>query len=238
MSCLLVGHTSALDSTESSANQAGNLQDWIVYKDTRFDFSVEYPTTWSLDPREDVVDTFGERLIISEPISTIEDQAYASESVQIEVGFYLVELLPGQSLADWSDSYDLNHDEFDTSRIIVFSKGEWLRSDRESYYKEAISPMTAYTYINISDGLIVWNIWVNSVTEEHKAILEHVANSITFGENAPKNLNQAYGNDFIPQPLEPNNATSSNTLENDWRIPVNASLSGYRVPVTVYSKTR
>jgi murein DD-endopeptidase MepM/ murein hydrolase activator NlpD len=148
-----------------------------------------------------------------------------------------VERESDQPLLNWSELYDANHDEFDASRILVLATEKRTHQDQDAYYKAAVSPLTAYTYVNIPYGNVVWSIWMNSTNEEYQNVLKHIADSIRFGKNAPKTLTQAYGDDFKPQPLVPqnsqgkdvndflgNNGSFSMTL-NNYTVPVNESVS-------------
>lgn len=171
--------------------------DWVTYTDPRFDFTVEYPVDWSVHYREDRPGFVGGTVGFSAPASM-------QDSVKIEVGLYLVERNPSQSIDVWSKTYDANYDMILPDKILVLNEEKFVQEekDSEAFRKAAISPLTAYTYVNVPWGRTVWFFWMNSVDEENQAVLEKMVRSMRFGENAPTSLQEAFGQDFRPLPLE------------------------------------
>ncbi|MCP5098196.1 MAG: M23 family metallopeptidase [Chloroflexi bacterium] len=221
--------TAFVSETPITRNTEG---EWITYTDPRFDFTIEYPASWTLQPRKDNPDAIGERIIIAKPL--ISNDETSSQKIHIEIGLYIAERGVSQDLADWSNIYDENHDEFDSGKILVLNADKRSQADKNIFYKEAISPLTPYTYINIPHGQVVWSIWMNSINEQDQAVIEHIANSMRFSKGSPRSLKQAYGNNFVPQPLIPQNESNSNVIWNSGTSLISASISNYRVPVTVW----
>jgi hypothetical protein len=213
--------------------------EWVTYTDPRFDFTVEYPSHWTLHPRDDQPNAIGGRVVFYTPAISAETEVLADTPAKIEIGLYLVEREPLQDLADWSEQYDTNHDEFDSQEIAVLNTETRASTNYEFFWKEAISPLTTYTYANVPHGKIVWFVWMNSIDKKDKAVLNHVVASMAFGPHAPQSLRQVYGENFNPQPLAPStsdNGLRQTTLWNNHPMStIVASLSNYRVPVTVHA---
>lgn len=227
----LVVATNATAFESETLITATSESEWFHYIDPRFDFSIEYPADWVLRPREDRPEALGERLVLSKP--SIENSDTSIQAINIEIGLYLVERNPSQDIAQWSTVYDEHHDEFAPGKVFILDTDTRSRTDREVFYKEAVSPLTPYTYINVPHGRVVWFIWMNSTDDQDNEILGEIANSISFGKHSPRTLKQAYGNNFTPQPLVPLNNENFNSIWNSQFLPVSANLSNYRVPVNV-----
>ncbi len=172
---------------------------WLTYEDPRFDFSLTYPSDWIVEPRQDREGTFGELLVIREAASE-----YAAP-VRIEIGLHSVERNPSLPIAVWSQKYDANHDNFMAEDITILDMEEMIHTDRRSrevFRKQAISPITEYTYYFIPWDRTVWFMWMNSIDGEHQEVLDRMASSFTFGEYAPGSLQEAYGPSVRPMNLE------------------------------------
>jgi murein DD-endopeptidase MepM/ murein hydrolase activator NlpD len=207
--------------------------EWITYTDPRFDYSLEYPTTWYLVPRDDRPGYVGGTLTFSAPkldgAATCGESAYA----RIEIGLYLVEYEPTQALADWSEKYDKINTGFSPDEIQVKGAYSTRVGDLEVYRKEAVSPLTHYTYVNVPHGKTMWFIWTNA-TGEQAAVFEHVVNSFKFGKNTPTTLQEAYGQGFQALLLERREGVSilkgsatPLSISNDYRVPVNGPTTRY-----------
>lgn len=86
--------------------------------------------------------------------------------------------------------------------------------------------------MNVSHENVVWGFWMNSILDEHQAILEKMVASLSFGPNAPKSLKQVYQN--LPQlDLSPDSEIdrAPPLFEGGDFSP--AQLVDYRVPVLV-----
>lgn len=151
--------------------------------------------------------------------------------IRIEIGPYLKEKPSRQDLATWSQQYDAVNDVFEHEALWVLNSGNMVGfHSRKVYMKEAISPLTPYTYMNISHGKVVWGFWMNSVSDEYQAILERLVKSFVIGPNAPRTLEQAYGNMLQQGPLSGmQNDQLELPFQGDEISP--AQLVGYRVPV-------
>lgn len=206
---------------------------WATYHDPRFDFSIEYPASWNVRFREDRPGFVGGTVTISEPEAR--EQLPCEIATKIEIGLYLVEREPSHALADWSEQYDENYDLFAPDEILVQKTEGHTWKGREVFQKEAISPLTEYTYLNVPQGRVVWFLWMNSIDEEHKSILEQMGRSMKFGKNAPTRLQDAYGDQNFSRSLLLEfegrkhslwrNGGFLVSIANDYRTPVSASAS-------------
>lgn len=81
-----------------------------IYQDPRFDFSLEYPATWEMIPRDDGPQAIGSVLTLMSP-SQLDAHTNSTHDPHdglphIVVGLYLVEREPNQRLAEWTEGYE------------------------------------------------------------------------------------------------------------------------------------
>jgi hypothetical protein len=78
--------------TFGQESQETNLE-WQTYSDPRFDFTIEYPATWIVEPRTDAPGTIGETLAFHSP------PLYKDRTYSIAVGQYLDPIREKESLS-------------------------------------------------------------------------------------------------------------------------------------------
>ncbi len=215
-----------------------NEDEWKVYTDPRFDFTVEYPPSWSIHLRDDTPNYVGATLIFSEMVSHSSLDCGKPFYAKIEIGLYLAEYdETSLTVSGWSEKYDktAQNEIYLPGEVQNLSARELTIGDNEAYYKQGSSPLTSFSYINIPYEKTMWFIWTNSVNSEYVTILEHVASTLKFGENTPTTLKEAYGQDFRPMPLENKVLIEREELNGSlgqvqhWLLPLLAP-DGYRVP--------
>lgn len=140
-------------------------------------------------------------------------------------------------MATWSQLYDTYNGVLDSSRLLLLNDRETVHNNRTVFSREAISPLTPYTYFHVPHGRTVWYVWMNSIEPEYKAILEQVVLSMKFGSHTPTALKEAYGSNFDPMPLQPKPMNSARELPVVWGDlfpPIIASIANdYITPVAV-----
>lgn len=126
----------------------------------------------------------------------------------VEVGFHLSEIEPDQSLTAWQDLYhtDWQSDALGGSRIA--ERGEVLSPGWKGFLAIGSSPEGQFQIAEIPNGRLVWFIWSNC-SEEELETYRHMVHSLRFGSAAPRDLKDAYGEDFQPVPLDASATVSS-----------------------------
>ena len=168
---------------------------WLTYNDPRFDFTIEYPSNWTVQPRTDNPDATGEVLVFAGP------EREKGRSPYIAIGHYLYAVKSRDSLADWTARYPL---QFPASEIQISETREFLVDGAEAVYIRGRSPLTEYQYTNIRQGRVVWFAWANfgdSADTQDFEIYNHMAASLKFGDQSPISLQDIYGSDFRPNGL-------------------------------------
>lgn len=148
---LLVTYTVsyALSQRTNFKAASSEVTEWTTYTDPRFDITLAYPANWELRPPTDRPDAIGSRIVLSEsPLFLSETQVPR----KIEIGLHLVEYSPSQSLANWSQLYDTYNGVLDSSRLLLLNDRETVHNNRTVFSREAISPLTPYTYFHIPHG--------------------------------------------------------------------------------------
>lgn len=196
-------------------------QEWVVYQDTRFGFSLEYPANWYIMPRDDSDPEGTSGVLMFTPINpdvSLSDDEYHDPhdaDPYIAVGLYLAELEQGQSLAEWTGLYQEASKSFDDGEIQN-SPLETLRISRaDAVQQKGVSPITEYQFTNISHGNTVWFIWTNisdSENNPYSSAYNRMVNSFRFGRNTPTRLSDVYGSDF--QPLRLGEESPSGVFDN------------------------
>lgn len=201
--------------------------EWLKYTDPRYGFSIDYPSTWQVFPRQDVEGTYGGVLTFA-PHSP---QAELAADARVVVGLYTSERETGKKLADWSLSYLRRRSGFDTSHVSLASAA-FIRSvagdNGEAFGLKGESPLTRFQVTNIPRARTVWFVWTNA-DSSFSQIYEHMVNSFRFGRNTPTTLADAFGPVFRPQPREvpagqtfgdaPLSITSVIPLPDTWWVP-------------------
>lgn len=240
--CALSGFFFLLFATVISASAAPRLttsseidEKFITYTDSRFDFSVQYPETWQIIPRDDTnpnalggLVTFVPSNLTEQSRSIPEYQDPHDEVPQIVIGLYLAELEVNQSLYEWTEKYDAVSNDFDESLMIRQTRQVYRINKSPAVYESGISPLTPYQFTNLSHGKTVWFIWTNitpSQEDPYSTVYENIVKSFQFGENSPTRLKQVYGESFEPLKLSDTqseeNVNQSLALSNKWN-PINS----------------
>ncbi len=177
-----------------SAGSSGKAG-WSTYADTRYDFAVEYPSDWYVVPRRDAPGWYGEVLTFSNLPSP--RQGVAAHATVVNVGFYLVEIEPGQQLADWAELYDKRANEGSVAQAeaigrasIAAPQGQGLLS---TYRSSECDTRVAQTV----NGSLVWFVWSNANGSELE-VFKHAVSTLRFGPRSPHSLRAAYGEAFQP----------------------------------------
>jgi murein DD-endopeptidase MepM/ murein hydrolase activator NlpD len=198
---------------------AGKI-DWLTYTDSRYGFSIDYPATWVVIPRDDQEGTSGGVLTLA-PQSTID----TGTGVRVVIGLYTVERDPTQSLAKWTDLYERSSSIFDSSEVKI-NRAEAVRSpagdNRKGFIVQGVSPESEFRFTNIPHGRTVWFIWMNS-QDAFFLTYKEMADSFRFSGNTPTTLAEAYN--LGPSPLVRDTPISSIAMGNTRRSP---GLADYR----------
>jgi len=176
-------NASALDSTQ-----------WETYTDPRFDFTIQYPADWIVQPRTDALDLVSEVLVFSSETPTETETLHH----QIVIGQYLYEITPEVDLAEWTESYPT---QFSSDNIKTSVKKNLKISASDATYVRGTSPLTEYQYTNIRQGRVVWFVWADfgdSATLQDARTYSHMVTSLKFGGKAPRSLLEIYGEEFQP----------------------------------------
>lgn len=181
--------------------------EWSIYVDPRFHFSIKYPASWVVIPRDDSDPSAMSGVVTFASVSpsTNPDKAAYAKEPKFVVGHYLAEFESHHSLSDWTDAYETVSNGI--APEIIY--GRYEKSTINVNNKEALSvigesAITEFRVTNVPHGEVVWFIWTNiSGTTEttEKSIYDQAAASFTLSENSPKSLESIYGVDFKPQSL-------------------------------------
>ncbi|MCC6606601.1 MAG: M23 family metallopeptidase [Anaerolineae bacterium] len=219
---VIVTQVKAASQPNPGSNETSASQEWITYTDPRFDFSVEYPATWHLIPRDDSNPAAVSGVLTFTLNDLIDEEAsggHLHEQVinpNITIGLYLAELAPGQSLGDWTALYEETTNALDEYLIQRQPRRVLEVNGTEVIREIGVSPMTEYQFTNLAHGKTVWFIWTNigdSANATHSAIYEQMVNSFQFGKNTPTTLRDVYGDDFKSIDLDDLSKRMSNLLE-------------------------
>lgn len=180
--------------------------EWPLYTDPRFDFSLKYPSSYLVEPRDD--ELAGSVLVFRQPTPFSHDEAHEEHTVsaQLVVGMYHVEWTGNETIEQWTAKYydlvglesSLDRDEA-TSFTVVDGNPSFKVTD--------ISLEAAYQYVNIPRGGIVWFVWANG--EVDTTTFDQVVASLQFGKASPQTLQDIYGASFHPLSID------GNELENN-----------------------
>jgi len=146
--------------------------EWKIYSDPKFGFTLEYPATWIIIPREDKPGTFGEVLAFS----------YATSSIVISQ--YNKSISATDSLSEWTDKYNAEASMSSPDQIKTIVRQSSVVNGSEALFIRGASPEGEYQYTNIRRGEAVWFFWANfgeKADEINLKIYEHMLNSFKFG---------------------------------------------------------
>jgi len=193
---------SAAVATAPSGTLAQTPTDWKIYKDERYDFTIEYPASWLIIPRDDREGSYGGVLTFT-PVPPSADTSEAEGAVlQVVVGLHTMERNPQQSPADWTQEYLRKGSYYDVSEIRLESLSEvplQAGGVTESGYRvRGVSPKTPFEVTHIPRGNTMWFIWTNA-TAPNDPVYTHMVESLRFGEKTPNSLTEAFGSIFQPQ---------------------------------------
>lgn len=164
---------------------------WAVYTDPRFDFTIEYPADWKVQPRTDDPAMVSEQLVFTSPVEDHNTAQY-----QIVIGQYMSEIGQEDNLSSWTDRYPKHF----ASEDIKVSLRRYLEVGRsDAIYVRGASPLTEFQFTNIRRGRLVWFVWANygdSVTSQYSSIYDHMVSALVFGSKAPNTLQEMYGTGF------------------------------------------
>lgn len=168
----------AADVTDDSKQVAATQSDveWATYTDPRFDFTIDYPANWIINPRNDSQNVIA-TLSFSEEIAGGEDHADPHGSpVEVVIGLYLVawpdqESVTNSSLKEWTDIYN----ELSTApeaKERTPRESRYFQVDRhQAIYEEGKGAFSKIRYVNIPRGNIVWFIWSNGEVTVHSPLV-------------------------------------------------------------------
>lgn len=231
----------AADVTDDSKQVTATQSDieWASYIDPRFDFTIDYPASWHVVPRDD---SFGVGATLAftlvDPERTEEFSHLHDAPPKVEIGMYTVawserESLPGKSLKEWIDEYNNLSQESNASINRVRQSRRIQVGQREALYEEG-KDISDFRYTIIPRGDIVWFIWSNVEEESNIIVYDQMVSSFQFGKKTPNTLQEAYGESFKPFPLRRAETSVASqyssglkrftdiyALSSSWRVPLN-----------------
>lgn len=220
--------------------EAGAVR-WLTYVDPRFDFSIKYPSTWQVIPRDDSDPNAVSGILTFAPISTLDNAANADphdSGPHVAVVPYLAELKDGQSLSEWTEMYESLGNGSNRNPIQRQPRRLFQVNGAKAVHEEGVSPLTTYQFTNIAHDNMVWDIWTNIPSTNPLAkVYDRMVRSMRFGRNTPANLREAYGSDFTPLDMEEIASTAQDqgvdeqqgdepgtlALNTSWQAPVRKS---------------
>ena len=242
LATLVVSFT--VSAQEQAALAEADAVRWLTYVDPRFDFSIKYPSNWQVIPRDDSDPNAVSGILAFAPIGApdSEDKADPHDTgPHVVVVPYLAELKDGQSLSVWTETYESLGNESDRTAFQRQPRRLFRVNGAKAVHEEGMSPLTAYQFTNIAHKNVVWDIWTNIPSTGALAkVYDRMVRSFRFGRNAPTNLRDAYGSNFIPLDME-EAARVAQKLEADeqlgggpgilalnttWQAPVRKSSNG------------
>jgi hypothetical protein len=130
--------------------------EWMTYADARYGFSIDYPSSWKIEPRDDQPGIYGAVLTFSSPLTDIKPN-----SSKVVIGLYTVERKNGKSLTQWSSHYQRLSSSFSASQIKIeeaTSIHSATTDNQEAFRIRGISPLTKFQVTNMPRGQTVWFI--------------------------------------------------------------------------------
>jgi len=192
-----------------------------VYHDSRFDFSLKYPTSYTIEPRDDKI--AGSVLTFRQSYSHSSDETQAV-TARFVVGMYFVEWTGKETIAEWTEKYyDLVGIERRSDRNE--SINNQLVDGIQSLKVIDQSQRAAYRYVNVPRGNVVWFIWGNSAVDA--TTFDNVIISFQFGANTPQTLQEIYGQSFRPLSIDRDRGRQEELLVTPGylRVPLSGSAS-------------
>lgn len=227
----------------AAAKSAEINPNWLTYRDIKYDFTIDYPENWYIDPRDDTAGMIGGTVSFTNLPVQGDRNTSDQDKLVVTIGFYLTERDPFQPLSDWTDLYEeqsrLLVNSFDVTTIEHSSD---ISNQLQAVYWKAISPNGAYEFTNLSQGKVVWFIWSN-LDADRAGIYQHLVESFKLGKKAPQTLQDAYGESFVPASLDilplstavafPDEVSPMVASTSDGGvIALGTDPSGYRLPFT------
>lgn len=238
---LLLMLTVTLDVTaaDKSEMEAATNTDtnWTTYTDPRFDFTVSYPANWFVAPRNDSLGVGNTVAFSQDDPERMGEEPYDAPP-KVEIGMYIIawsdrKSLPGGSLKEWMDEYNKVSQVTDSSTNRLRESRRIQVDQLEALYEEGVG-ISDFRYTAIPRGDIVWFIWSNVEEKSQIILYEQMVSSFKFGKNTPNTLQQIYGEDFRPFPLQREDTSVTNkyhngleqftdiyALSSTWRVPLN-----------------
>lgn len=198
----------------------------LLYTDPRFDFSLEYPSSYLVEPRDD--ELAGSVLTFHQDYSiTVEEHEDSHEehkvSARLVVGMYHVEWTGAETIEQWTSKY---YELFGLENSSDRSEAISIKNvdGNQSLKVTDQSSEATYQFVNIPRGEIVWFVWANG--EVNATVFDEVVNSIKFGPDSPQTLKDVYGASFTPFSIDGNESAKNQTLTKPMYVP-----SYIRVPL-------
>lgn len=220
---LMFTMTSVRAATEgSNLETASTDANWTTYIDPRFDFSLEYPSAYAVEPRNDEMAGSVLSFRQTDPLSLGETHKDEEVSAQFVVGMYFVEWTGNETIEEWTEKYyglAGLESSADRNESISYLQVDGIHSVRVTDHN------LAYQYVNIPRGGIVWFVWANGAVDP--VTFEKVSASLRFGTNSPETLQDIYGTFY--QPLSINGNETQQREEPGIMVPIylRVPLSGY-----------
>jgi hypothetical protein len=196
----------------------------LEYIDSRFDFSLEYPPSYLVEPRDE--DIAGSVLTFRQPAPVSHDESDGQHIAfaQVVVGMYHVEWTGNETIEQWTAKYyDLvglktGLDRNEATSFIMVDGHHSLKVTDESL-------AATYQYVNIPRGSIVWFVWANGEVEA--ATFDKVVESLQFGTDSPKTLQDVYGPSFRALSINGNEPKNNEALlaPSYIRVPLSGTAS-------------
>lgn len=197
----------------STTNVMAQTPDSVKYYDSKFDFSFEYPADWSLTPRKND-ESYGV-LSITGPM---DEHAF---DPQIFIGHYLFDISPSETLKEWVAAYP---DELG-EQTTIHQQYPLELAGKQAWFVSGHSPITEFQFVAIRNGEMVWFVWANFNENKSEALVEtfnNIADSLDFGPDFPSNLQDIYGEEFVPLAAAPltDEQYSASDYNDQWHVPV------------------
>lgn len=225
-----------LPSGKAWASSTLNQVDWLTYTDLRYGFSLEYPSDWTIVPRDDQPGAYGGVLTFVPQSIKTGTEAFP----QIVVGLYTLERDPKQSLLEWRNLYQQLSGEFAPAEIKIEQTESIQLStadNQEGLTVIGASPLTRFQVTNIPRGRTVWFLWTNGDAAVAE-IYAHMLASFKFFPKTPLTLTEAFGPVFQPKPRlqlaeEKGEVVSLTGViglpDSSWRVPTPGGNTSYTV---------
>lgn len=193
------------------------------YQDTRFDFSLNFPSGFVVNARNETLlgSVVSFEQMDNNHIHESHDHHHIT-SPKFAVGTYFVEWTGEMSIDEWTTRYNER-----VGRPETIDPNEVRKSinvdGHTALLVEGETSYGHYHYVNIVRGNTVWFISANGEIPEFETVVE----SFTFGNSSPISQQQVFGSKFLPLPLERISTSLTRSLDTTYFAP-----SHLRVPVS------